>query len=524
MQNQQGGFLAASSIGLIVAAAAAVRHFQRKKTPTSDRHEDDEFLKLAPTLNRNESGRLCRLERFSHYLARQIGFEDPDVCPMLCKLGNEYLRKSNGCESAVFDYLAKDPNAESLYVNLIEELERCILTYFAFHWSHSSYMITQVLEGDDCHEKTKLKDFVMAATRKQRFERTVKSLKVTRVFNTIVEEIKAFGGIPSTNGRFDSMTTEVMVPVAHNERSPVLLLMGGGMGAGKSTVLKELMREPFWAAAKENAVVVEADAFKETDVIYRALNSKGHHSDMLQITELVQKPSTDAAASLLVTALNEGRDVILDSTLSTMPYVLQLIEMARKVHKFRYCMGSKFRGNQDSSYWDKVEGQDGQQPADRKPYRIEIAGVVCDPYLAVARGIRRAVVIGRAVRVNLQLGSHKRFASAFTTYAELVDSAKLYSTNAIGGPPQLIAWKSGTSKLLVEPEEFKLVKLLSNLNNDAESIYELYKEDPNPLHESGSAWKDIVMLPSRPDIQLQLKTAIEKLEAHKEQCVPPSSN
>lgn len=36
-------------------------------------------------------------------------------------------------------------------------------------------------------------------------------------------------------------------------------------------------------------MVVEADAFKETDVIYRAISSKGHHNDMLQTAELVSK-------------------------------------------------------------------------------------------------------------------------------------------------------------------------------------------------------------------------------------------
>lgn len=34
-------------------------------------------------------------------------------------------------------------------------------------------------------------------------------------------------------------------------------------------------------------MVVEADAFKERDVIYRALSSRGHHDDMLQTAELV---------------------------------------------------------------------------------------------------------------------------------------------------------------------------------------------------------------------------------------------
>jgi hypothetical protein len=39
--------------------------------------------------------------------------------------------------------------------------------------------------------------------------------------------------------------------------------------------------------AGANTLVVEVDAFKETDVIYRAISSKGQHNDMLQILELV---------------------------------------------------------------------------------------------------------------------------------------------------------------------------------------------------------------------------------------------
>lgn len=48
------------------------------------------------------------------------------------------------------------------------------------------------------------------------------------------------------------------------------------------------MNRPFWAGAAGNAVVIEADAFKESDVIYRALSSRGHHVDMLQTAELVR--------------------------------------------------------------------------------------------------------------------------------------------------------------------------------------------------------------------------------------------
>ncbi|KAM0069393.1 putative Zeta toxin domain, P-loop containing nucleoside triphosphate hydrolase [Helianthus debilis subsp. tardiflorus] len=202
----------------------------------------------------------------------------------------------------------------------------------------------------------------------------------------------------------DDTFTEVLGPVAHSARSPVLLFMGGGMGAGKSTVLKEIVNGAFWSGAAENAVVVEADAFKEMDVIYQALKSKGNHNDMLQTAELVHQTSTDAASSVLVTALNDGRDVIMDGTLSWEPYVEQTIAMARTIHKHRYRMGVGYKVSEDGTitenYWEKVE--DKVKP--KKPYRIELVGVVCDPFLAVTRGIRRALAINRAVRVNSQLG------------------------------------------------------------------------------------------------------------------------
>lgn len=72
--------------------------------------------------------------------------------------------------------------------------------------------------------------------RKIRFERVTKDLKVTRVFSTLVEEMKAIGIIHQE----ESGRSELVLPA---DRSPVLLLMGGGMGAGKSTVLKEILKE-----------------------------------------------------------------------------------------------------------------------------------------------------------------------------------------------------------------------------------------------------------------------------------------
>ncbi|KAE8676725.1 histone H1-like [Hibiscus syriacus] len=409
----------------------------------------------------------------------QMGLKDKRSCPLLCKLAVEYIRKCESCEDDICSYFSNESDVDSQYVKLVEEFERCILCYFAFHWSHADIMIIQVLSADAAPKK-KLKQIFMAATREQRFERVTKNLKVASVFNTLVEEMKAMGHTSSD----DSQCTEVMALVAHSDRSPVLLLMGGGMGAGKSTVLKDILKETFWAGATANAVVINEDAFKESDVIYRALSSKGH-ADMVRSAELVHQSSTDAASSLLVTALNEGRDVIMDGTLSWIPFVLQTITMAR----YQSPKGGK----------------------KRKPYRIELVGVVCDAYLAVIRGIRRAIMCRRAVRVKSQLKSLKRFANAFPTYCQPVDNARLYSTNVLEGPPKLIGWKDRERTLLVDPDEIDCLKQVGRLNEDSESIYELYKH-PNSSCEAGLIWKDIVLSPSRLNIQKELKFTIQKVE------------
>ncbi|KAH6811486.1 P-loop containing nucleoside triphosphate hydrolases superfamily protein [Perilla frutescens var. hirtella] len=469
--------LVASSVGLMIAAAL---HYRIRKLRDK---------KIIPRKRMSDTGQVLSFEKFSHYV---------------------------GCEEDMYAFFASEPDVDSLFIKLVEEFERCILSYFAFHWRHTSFMlklIDQVLGAEE--PKKKLKNIVMAATREQRVERVTKNLKVARVFTTLVEEMKAIGLVSVD----DSQCTNVMIPMAHSDRSPVLLLMGGGMGAGKSTVLKDILKEPFWAGASGNAVVIEADAFKESDVIYRALSSRGHH-DLLQTAELVHQSSTDAASSLLVTALNEGRDVIMDGTLSWLPFVVQTINMARNVHRRRYRMGAGYRvddnGVATENYWEQMdEEQEHEANKKRRPYRVELVGVVCDSYLAVIRGIRRAIMCRRAVRVNSQLKSHKRFADAFMTYCNLVDNARLYCTNALEGAPKLIGWKDKDKTLLVDPDEIKCLKVVARLNENADSIFELYKTC-HPAFEEGSVWNDIVQSPSRLNIQKELKYSIQKAETMRE--------
>lgn len=94
-----------------------------------------------------------------------------------------------------------------------------------------------------------------------------------------------------------------------------------------------------------------------------------------------------------MTALNEGRDVIMDGTLSWEPFVQQTIAMARNVHRQKYRMGVGYKVEEDGTitenYWEPVEEDEANDKvSERKPYRIELVGVVCDAYLAIVRGIR----------------------------------------------------------------------------------------------------------------------------------------
>lgn len=78
------------------------------------------------------------------FVVRQMGFKDRRECPHLCKLANEYIRKSGSCEEDIYSFFSEEPGADSLFIKLVEEFERCILSYFAYHWSHADLMISQV--------------------------------------------------------------------------------------------------------------------------------------------------------------------------------------------------------------------------------------------------------------------------------------------------------------------------------------------------------------------------------------------
>lgn len=76
---------------------------------------------------------------------------------------------------------------------------------------------------------------------------------------------------------------------------------------------------------------------------------------------------------------------------------------------------------------------------------------------------------------------------------------------------QLIAWRDGNCNLLIDPEEIRCLNVVCSLNEEAESIYELYKNS-DLIFQPGSIWKDVVLIPTRHSHLQELKTAIAEIE------------
>ncbi|KAA8550789.1 hypothetical protein F0562_002473 [Nyssa sinensis] len=71
--------------------------------------------------------------------------------------------------------------------------------------------------------------------------------------------------------------------------------------------------------------------------------------------------------------------------------------------------------------------------------------------------------------------------------------------------------KTEPRTLLVDPDEIDCLKKVGRLNEEADCIYELYKR-PSPAYEDRSVWKDIVLSPSRLNIEQELKYPIQRVE------------
>jgi hypothetical protein len=96
-------------------------------------------------------------------------------------------------------------------------------------------------------------------------------------------------------------------------RGPRIVMLTGGMGAGKSTAIRKLLQ-------LERYVVIEADQFKEVSPFFGLMN---HHLSSVELKKEVHALSTRAAEALLLQAVKQQSDIVFDSTLSWLPFALQ---------------------------------------------------------------------------------------------------------------------------------------------------------------------------------------------------------
>lgn len=246
--------------------------------------------------------------------------------------------------------------------------------------------------------------------------------------------------------------------VRKGDPPPLCVLLGGGMGAGKTTAVGLIARTPFWKAHGAGVVVVEADAFKMTDPLFQVLQSVTPLA-----SRIVHKDSIVAAEELFLKAVNTRRDVIFDGTLSWYEYARQTECMLHDTD-YTYKRGPGYVENTDGTvmelYWER--DQKRETPVD--PYRIELVGVTAEAEICVMRGIVRRICTGRGVAVPDQLKSHALFSQHFESYIDLFDSIYLFDTSLDSDAvkdknsyaDQLVAIKPGL--LFENPDAFEGVR------------------------------------------------------------------
>ncbi|KAL6076246.1 Protein disulfide-isomerase A4 [Balamuthia mandrillaris] len=174
-------------------------------------------------------------------------------------------------------------------------------------------------------------------------------------------------------------------PLGPEHPPPTIFFLGGGMGAGKTTVLQQtLAKTPFLEAYGSQVVTVQADTFKENDPIYKALKRRDGHN-YYSAGAVVHEWSTQTAEELFLSAVLARRDIIFDGTMTWKPFVEQCVAMVRD-NQHVYKRGPGIVLNDDGKvikeqYWEIVSSC-----SEMIPYRIEAVAVAVYPHIATKRG------------------------------------------------------------------------------------------------------------------------------------------
>lgn len=224
------------------------------------------------------------------------------------------------------------------------------------------------------------------------------------------------------SGSSCEMHPPVTRKAANGETPPLCVLLGGGMGAGKTTAVSLIADTGFWRQYGDGVVVVEADAFKMNDPLFQVLNSVTPLA-----SRIVHHDSLVAAEELFVRAVNSRRDIVFDGTLSWSEYARQTVEMLRDT-EYLYKRGPGYQKGEDGEvteqYWERA----GKRATAVEPYHVELVGVTADAEISVMRGIVRKITDGRGVPIPDQLHSHALFSGNFEEYVDMVDAVYLFDT------------------------------------------------------------------------------------------------
>jgi predicted ABC-type ATPase len=185
------------------------------------------------------------------------------------------------------------------------------------------------------------------------------------------------------------------------DASPTVYALGGGGGAGKSSLFKKLMAQGL--ADESHVVRVDADEIKKYIPEYNEMRAKGDG----RAASMVQLESARIADSLLKRLM--GRDapkyhVAYDSTMSKAESNLRRIADWRAAGR-----------------------------------RVHLIGVTIDPKEAAVRAAIRASGNGRWVPSDILAEAHQGFNEALQRYLPEVDAADIFDNS--GTEPRLVAKK-----------------------------------------------------------------------------------
>lgn len=228
---------------------------------------------------------------------------------------------------------------------------------------------------------------------------------------------------------------------------PEIMFMGGGGGAGKSSLLRKMTEKGEFDPA--NRVLINADEVREFLPEYQRIIDQGDS----RAAALTHEESSDITKSLLAAAARKGLNITLDATLA-----------------------------------NKTKGLAQMQTFKAKGYRVRMLGVTINPHEALTRAYLRGKETGRYVPDKLLLSAHREFNEALPDYAATLGAESTFYDNSPKYPihighDEVTAPDSPARRVLdqrakLNPEAKTLHELLSSYGDSSQEETTLMARRP----------------------------------------------